>query len=88
MCRSYLLAITTACRRWPEAHITLRRGKCIIEDSRQKPALTAPSFLSRYPNNNRTASTAITSSATATMASPTGRGTTSRNFRPVGIRIH
>ena len=36
-----LLAITTysaACRRWPEAHITLRRGKCVIEDNRQKPA--------------------------------------------------
>ena len=37
----YLLAITTysaACRRWPEAHITLRRGKGVIEDNRQKPA--------------------------------------------------
>jgi hypothetical protein len=37
----YLLALATysaACRRWPDAHISLRRGKHIIEDNRQKPA--------------------------------------------------
>jgi hypothetical protein len=37
----YLLALATysaACRRWPDAHMSLRRGKRIIEDNRQKPA--------------------------------------------------
>jgi hypothetical protein len=37
----YLLAIATyhaACRRWPEAHITLRRGESVMEDNRQQPA--------------------------------------------------
>ena len=36
----YLLALATysaACRRWPDAPISLRRGKRIIEDNRQKP---------------------------------------------------
>jgi hypothetical protein len=36
---------------------------------------------SSYPNSSRTASTAITSSATAIMATPTGPRTTSRNLR-------
>ena len=37
----YLVALATysaACRRWPDAHISLRRGKHIIDDTRQKPA--------------------------------------------------
>ena len=37
----YLLALATysaACRRWPGAHMSLRRGKRIIEDNRQKPS--------------------------------------------------
>jgi hypothetical protein len=37
----YLVALATysaACRRWPDAHISLRRGKHIIDDNRQKPA--------------------------------------------------
>jgi hypothetical protein len=36
----YLLALVTynaACRRWPDAHIRLRRGTCVIEDSRRSP---------------------------------------------------
>ena len=37
----YLVVLATysaACRRWPDAHISLRRGKHIIDDNRQKPA--------------------------------------------------
>jgi hypothetical protein len=37
----YLLALATysaACRRWPDAQMSLRRGKRIIEDNRQKPS--------------------------------------------------
>jgi hypothetical protein len=53
---------------------------------RAPPPDRATSLAPRYSNSRRAASTAITSSATAMMASPTGPVTTSRNFRLVGIR--
>src|SRR5262245_25494418 len=41
----YLLALATysaACRRWADAHMSLRQGKPLIEYNRQKPAWPRP----------------------------------------------
>jgi hypothetical protein len=42
----------------------------------------------RYPNSSRTASTAITSNATAIAATPNGPRASATNFRLVRIRTH